>query len=76
MVNAGSIWVSVHSTMKSARTLIIVSDLIEKIMEVYMDYFTVHGHDRILMTVWPILRLFYNVVLKQIWYSIGRSVIS
>jgi len=32
--------------------------------------------DRIFMTVWPILRLFYSVVLKLIWYSIGRSVIS
>nr|YP_010131860.1 hypothetical protein KQ334_mgp015 [Chrysopogon zizanioides]QPZ94380.1 hypothetical protein [Chrysopogon zizanioides] len=54
----------------------IFTDLIDKIMEVFMDDFTVYGRDGILMTVWPILRLFYSVVLKLIWYSIGRSVIS
>jgi len=40
-----------------------------------MDDFTVYGRDGIFMTVWPILRLFYSVVLKLIWYSIGRSVL-
>lgn len=50
------------------------TDLIDKIMEVFMEDFTVYGRN--LMTVWPILGLFYSVVLKLIWYSIGRSVIS
>ena len=51
----------------------IFSDMVESIMEVYMDYITIYGGT--LRSVWPTLKLFLTNALKKAWCLTGKNAI-